>query len=362
LSFDGRPDSALAPGIDRRSFLAAGGGLGLICTLNGERVVINSPDDVDRLDARAAAVPRPASAAEPVDAAQFPTPEPAPGGTRREYWLAARSVMWDPAPTGRDEWMKQRLPRRRSFRAFVYQEFSAGFATPLGRPRMPGPTLYAEVGDLIVVHFRNAERKLRQAVTVHPHGVRYNPEYDGAYLGDFTRAGGFVGPEEEFTYVWEATPDSVGVWPYHDHGPSHTLNTMRGLFGAIVVRERGAPAPDVEHVLFMHSLPPQVTRIPRLVHCINGRTAAGNTPTLRARVGQRVAIHVIGGDGNFHTFHIHGHRWRDAAGAFVDCPTVGPNETITADFVEDNPGRWLYHCHVFSHQDAGMAGWYLVDQ
>lgn len=82
-----------------------------------------------------------------------------------------------------------------------------------------------------------------------------------------------------------------------------------------MVRERGTPAPDAEYVLFMHSLPPQVTRIPRLLHCINGRTAAGNTPTLRARVGQRVAIHVIGMDGNFHTFHIHGHCWRDAAGA-----------------------------------------------
>ena len=82
---------------------------------------------------------------------------------------------------------------------------------------------------------------------------------------------------------------------------------------------------------------------------------------MRARVGQRVAIHVMGMDGNFHTFHIHGHRWRDSSGAFVDCPTLGPNETITADFVEDNPGRWLYHCHVFSHQDVGMAGWYLVD-
>ena len=34
--------------------------------------------------------------------------------------------------------------------------------------------------------------------------------------------------------------------------------------------------------------------------------------------------------------------------------------TISARFIEDNPGRWLYHCHVFSHQDAGMAGWYMV--
>ena len=45
----------------------------------------------------------------------------------------------------------------------------------------------------------------------------------------------------------------------------------------------------------------------------------------------------------------------------MDCPTVGPNEVITARWNEDNPGRWLYHCHVFTHQDAGMAGWLLVN-
>jgi FtsP/CotA-like multicopper oxidase with cupredoxin domain len=28
--------------------------------------------------------------------------------------------------------------------------------------------------------------------------------------------------------------------------------------------------------------------------------------------------------------------------------------------VEDNPGRWFYHCHVFSHLHMGMNGWYLV--
>ena len=128
----------------------------------------------------------------------------------------------------------------------------------------------------------------------------------------------------------------------------------------MIVREKGAPAPDVEQVLFLHSFPPQVTGFPELFHSINGRSYAGNTPTIRARNGQRVAIHVMGMDQNFHTFHIHGHRWRDSSGAFVDCPTLGPNETITASFVEDNPGRWLYHCHVSLHQDAGMAGWYLV--
>jgi FtsP/CotA-like multicopper oxidase with cupredoxin domain len=351
------------PDVGRRDFLAAGG-VTLLCSLGGETVKVTSPRDVARVDATAAALARPKTAkTDPVDKLRFQTPGPQPGGQRREYWIGARTVSWDVAPTGRDQWMKRRLPRkrRRTVRAFVYQEWSAGFARPIRPARIPGPTLHAEVGDVIVVHFSNLDRKLNQAVTMHPHGVRYNPEYDGSYLGNFTRAGGFVEPGDEFTYVWEATPDSVGAWPYHDHGPNHTLNTLRGLFGAIVVRPKGAPAPDVEHALFLHSFPPQVTGLGMLLHAINGRSYAGNTPTIRARTGQRVALHVFGMDQNFHTFHIHGHRWRDSGGAFVDCPTLGPNETITASFVEDNPGRWLYHCHVPPHQDNGMAGWYLVE-
>ena len=237
-----------------------------------------------------------------------------------------------------------------------------GFAAPLAPPAIPGPTLVAEVGDTVVVHFRNGlSERTGQALTMHPHGVKYNPEYDGVFLGDFTRAGGFVRPGREFTYTWEATPDAVGVWPYHDHGPNHTLNTFRGLFGAIIVREKGQKVPDVEAVIFFHALAPPVTDLERQFQCINGRAFAGNTPTLRAKVGQDVAIHVMGMDSNFHDFHIHGHRWKDPSGTFIDTPAVGPNETITARFIEDNPGRWLYHCHVFTHQDGGMAGWYLVE-
>ena len=154
---------------------------------------------------------------------------------------------------------------------------------------------------------------------------------------------------------------SVGVWPYHDHGPNHTLNTMRGLFGSLIIRDKGEKAPDVENVLFFHSFTPPVTGLQRNFMCINGRSYAGNTPTLRAKVGQDVAFHAIGMNDDFHDFHIHGHRWKDEAGANTDNPIFGPNEAVTARFTEDNPGRWLYHCHVFSHQDGGMVGYYLVE-
>jgi FtsP/CotA-like multicopper oxidase with cupredoxin domain len=356
-------------GLPRRGFLAAGAGV-FLCTIGGERVLLRNPGDAAKADAAARRVARPRAAAAgapgagPTEKLTFATPQPQPGGTAREYWIQATDALWDIVPTRprRDEWHGRPVPGPTVYRAFVYQQMTEGFAEPLGPPRMPGPTLYAEVGDTLVVHFRNGlSDRTGQALTMHPHGVKYNPEYDGVYLGDFTRAGGFVEPGAEFTYTWEATPDAVGVWPYHDHGPNHTLNTFRGLFGALIVREKGAKVPDMEAMLFFHSLAPPVTGLKRQFQCINGRAFAGNTPTLQAKVGQDVAIHVMGMDSNFHDFHIHGHRWKDPSGTFVDTPAVGPNETITARFVEDNPGRWLYHCHVFTHQDGGMAGWYLVE-
>ena len=113
--------------------------------------------------------------------------------------------------------------------------------------------------------------------------------------------------------------------------------------------------------LFFHSFPPQVTGLRANFMCINGRVGAGNTPTVRAKVGDDVAFHVVGGDPFMHTFHVHGHRWRTADGTDVDNQMLGPETTVTARWREDNPGRWLYHCHVQPHMEGGMAGWYLVD-
>ena len=351
----------MAGGVDRRAFLSTGSAA-MVCTIAGRRTTLRTPEDVQRADRAVAAIKKPAGAAkDPVDALRFGTPQPQPGGQVRRYWIEAATTHWDVAPTGRDEWMNMAIRKPTTFRAFAYREWTEGFAAPKGPPTIPGPTLHATVGDVIRVTFRNGDEVLNQPVTMHPHGVRYTPDYDGTYLGDYTRVGGFVAPGEEFTYTWEATPDSVGVWPYHDHGPGHTLNTFRGLFGALIIRRPEDPVPDVETVLYQHSFPPQVTGLSRLFQCFNGKMGAGNTPTVRAKVGQDVAWHVIGGDNMFHTFHVHGHRWKDPAGQFVDNPGFGPHEPITARYVEDNPGRWLYHCHVFSHQDGGMAGWYLVD-
>ena len=234
-------------------FLAAAGATPLLCTIGGEQVSVGTAADADRVDRVARAVRRPAGLAPA--GRDFPQPVPEPGGRFREYWVAARTVTWAAAPTGRDGWMNEPVPRTR-FRALVYQLWSAGFAA--SRPALracPGPpstprlvTSSKSTSGTSTGAYASRSRCTRTASAT-------RPDYDGAYLGRQTRVGGFIAPGEEFTYFWEARPDSVGVWPYHDHGPNHTLNTLRGLFGAIVVRPRGAAAPDVEQVLMLHSLP-----------------------------------------------------------------------------------------------------------
>jgi FtsP/CotA-like multicopper oxidase with cupredoxin domain len=44
----------------------------------------------------------------------------------------------------------------------------------------------------------------------------------------------------------------------------------------------------------------------------------------------------------------------------IDNKTFGPGDSFRFRYVEDNPGRWLYHCHVFSHLHE-MSGWYIVE-
>ena len=51
---------------------------------------------------------------------------------------------------------------------------------------------------------------------------------------------------------------------------------------------------------------------------INGRAFVGNTPVFRARVGETVQWDVLSLGDDFHTFHVHGHRWRTPDGAVRD--------------------------------------------
>ena len=62
--------------------------------------------------------------------------------------------------------------------------------------------------------------------------------------------------------------------------------------------------------------------------------------------------------------HLHGHHsWVDskefglsARQMLRDTYLMQPDERATLVFIADNPGQWLFHCHMLEHHAAGMGG------
>lgn len=341
--------------MDRRNFLGLAGGA-FVCTIAGKQYTIDSQSDLSALVQKVPVPPKVAAAKNDPPLAKADI-----SGNRKEYWIQAEPARWNPMPSKIDQMMGKSVKKavgRTTVEAYAYRLYDTNFSRALGPATVPGPLLDVTVGDTLVVHFRNA---CPTPVTMHPHGVFYSNEMDGAYKGNWTDPGGFVQKGRTFTYVWECPEGTQGSWLYHDHGPFETVGIPKGLFGPLVIRDPDEPLPDREYFLGFHAYLPGVFPVKSAMYAINGRAYTGNTPTMRATVGDDVAMHVYGIDNDFHTFHVHGHRWENPDGTISDNHTFGPGDSFRVRWIEDNPGRWLYHCHVFSHLHAGMSGWYLVD-
>ncbi len=96
---------------------------------------------------------------------------------------------------------------------------------------VPGPTLVANVGDEIIVHFTN---DLPEPTTIHWHGVRVPADMDGTTaMMNPIPAGG------TFEYRFRAL--DAGTFWYHPHVRSD-VQVEKGLYGSIVIRDPLEPA------------------------------------------------------------------------------------------------------------------------
>lgn len=286
---------------------------------------------------------------------------PAAGAKTVTYWIAAVPVTWNVVPNGHDAIMDEEYPpEETTLETVVFKAFTPGWKKPLGdlpwvagdNDGIPGPLIRARVGDRIVVRFKNLDFAFGRSHSMHFHGVEYEFGSDGSFIPGFSGPGGDVRPGKTFTYVLTAGPESAGVWPYHDHSPSMMDSIAGGLYGALSILGPKEKRADREFVVFFSELNGFAT--------INGRAFVGNTPVLHARVGDLVQWDVLAIGNEFHTFHVHGHRWVDGAGHGVDTRQLGPAESFRVQWREDRPGAWLYHCHVEGHMEHGMIGLYRV--
>lgn len=300
-------------------------------------------------------------------------------GITRHYYIAAEMGMWDYAPGGVDRITGGPIPapwtRYTKWPKARYVEYTD--ATFQHRKVQPpwlgvmGPMIRAEVGDTILVHFRNS---LEEPCTMHPHGVRYDKRSEGAFYVD-GGAGGYIEPGEEFTYVWHADegsgpgpsdPSSI-VWWYHSH-VDEPMETNAGLLGPIVITAAGmanadgSPSDvDKEFVLMFFVFDEDRGRERGLMHAINGFTFA-NVPGLIMNNGDRVRWYVLGmgNEIDLHTCHWHG-KTLLCEGRRTDVIELLPGSMAVGDMMADNPGTWLIHCHVADHIHAGMLALYRIE-
>lgn len=339
--------------------------------------------------------------------------------TTRTYYVAAEEVLWDYAPAGGDVTMGRPFDSADSlfvapgparigseYRKAVYREYiDSTFETPKPVPRewihkgILGPVLRAEVGDTIRVVFRN---NASRPYTIHPHGVFYDKASEGVPTNDGTRgaerADDRVEPGGTHVYVWPV-PERAGpgpsdpssmVWLYHSH-VDEPRDTNTGLIGTMVVTRRGmadaAGRPvDVdrefvtlfkifdenaswyleENVARYAGRPGEVDRSDpdfeesNLMHAING-LVFGSLALLTMEEGERVRWYIVdlGSEVDLHTAHWHG-ATAIVRGARTDVVELMPGSMKVADMVADNPGIWMYHCHVDDHIEAGMTGRFRI--
>jgi FtsP/CotA-like multicopper oxidase with cupredoxin domain len=94
---------------------------------------------------------------------------------------------------------------------------------------------------------------------------------------------------------------------------------------------------------------------------ING-LSYGNLPIPDMRVGQKVRWYLLStmSDFDFHAPHWHG-QTVVMDGMRTDLAQLSPMGMLVADMTPDNPGTWLFHCHINVHLAGGMEARYRVN-
>lgn len=134
----------------------------------------------------------------------------------------------------------------------------------------------------------------------------------------------------------------------------HEVTLNGGMMGMGMMRSRGIGASMMD---MMHS---------GKVWFINGRAVLGHVaePMLTLERGQSYILMLDNETMWHHPMHLHGHSFRVTGrnGAptphreWRDTVLMAPREKVEIAFVADNPGDWMFHCHILEHQESGMMG------
>jgi manganese oxidase len=231
---------------------------------------------------------------------------------------------------------------------------------------MPGPMIEVNQGDRVRIIVEN---RLPEFTSIHWHSLEIPVSQDGVpgLVQDF------VPPGEAFVY--EFTLHQHGTFFYHAHVAMQEAMGMVGLF-IIHPKEAYEPVCDQDFALITQEF--QIlpnTSIPNSQGMdfnfltFNGRCAPLTTP-LVVKLGHRVRLRLVNfSTADHHPIHLHGHTWwvtGTEGGRIPESGWIPGNNVLIGvaqardvEFIANNPGDWVMHCHMFHHtmnHMVSMAG------
>src|SRR5579859_3241798 len=229
----------------------------------------------------------------------------------------------------------------------------------------PGPTIQVNQGDRVRIIVDN---HLPEATSMHWHGFEIPNDMDGApgSSQDPIAPGG--------RFVYEFTLHQEGTYFYHSH---MAMQEMMGMIGAFVMHPKEVYKPRVDKdfliVMQEYAILPNIN-VPNSMNMefnwltFNGKSGPATTPLI-IRHGERVRIRLINLGMDHHPIHLHGHQFvvTGTEGGRQPESTWGPGNTVLVgvaqardvEFVANNPGDWMLHCHLPHHmmnQMSSMVG------
>ncbi|CAN9498549.1 unnamed protein product [Ophioblennius macclurei] len=299
--------------------------------------------------------------------------QPAPP-KERHYYIAAVEIDWsytDGNQAGRSG---------PTYKKVVFREYEKGFQQAKTHPPrlgLLGPTLRAEVGETVVVTFKNMASG---AHSIHPHGVAYGKQSEGAHYFDNTsqkeKEDDVVQPGCEHVYSWEVLedvapqPDDPTCLTYSYVSHHHVVEDFNsGLIGALLVCKAGSLDESGMQIAVQHELvflfgvfdesaskftPQSYSSDGHVKYTINGH-AKGTLPDVSVCAHVPVSLHLLGMSSAPEVFSVHlNGQVLQQNGHKVSSVGLASGATDTASMVAVHTGRWLLSSHTTSHMEGGM--------
>jgi hypothetical protein len=171
-------------------------------------------------------------------------------------------------------------------------------------------------------------------------------------------------------FVYEFDIHQEGTYFYHSH---MAMQEMAGMLGGFIMHPKEPYRPQCDKDFLIHlqeyAVLPSNT-VPNTMNMefnwllLNGKAGPANTPLI-VKLGERVRIRFVNLGMDHHPMHMHGHTFfvTGTEGGRIPVAAWWPGNTVLVgvaqarviEFVANNPGDWMLHCHLPHHMMNQMS-------